>query len=278
MVADKNTPHVRRVRRSGFGRSFLFATALALCATFIAGMRSNVPAAGFCDTKTPTITGTAGDDVLTGTPGPDVIFGLGGNDVIDGLGGDDILCGGDGDDTLRGGDGLDFIYGNAGADILEGQGGDDGLFGGAGDDTLDGGSGNDRLEGEDGNDVLHGGDGDQDELLGGAGDDTIDGGPGAFDRAMFGGAPGPVVVRLAAGTATGEGTDTLIAVESVSGSSFDDDIEGDSGRNSFGVGPGNDTIRGGDGADHLIGGKRPPRRPRGRRHVHSRRHGLRSAG
>jgi len=49
-----------------------------------------------CQTLTPTIVGTEGDDTITGTNGDDIIFGLGGNDTVDGGRGDDIICGGPG--------------------------------------------------------------------------------------------------------------------------------------------------------------------------------------
>jgi len=49
------------------------------------------------------------------------------------------------------------------------------------------------------------------------GDDTIDGRGGA-DFASFFASPAPVTVDLAAGTATGEGTDTLTGIENVNGS------------------------------------------------------------
>ena len=89
-----------------------------------------------CDGRVPTITGTAGDDVLRGTTGDDVVMGLGGDDVLEGLNGDDVLCGGAGRDTLLGGNG------------------DDVLLGGFGDDRLDGGRGGDTLTGGPGTDVL----------------------------------------------------------------------------------------------------------------------------
>ena len=102
---------------------------------------------------------------------------------------------------------------------------------------------------------------------GGSGTDTVD----------FGAADGKVVVRLADGTGAGTarqyqeisgqttdlGTDTLRSIENVAGTSFNDDIRGNSSANTLdgrigndlldGRG-GNDVLRGGAGIDTLIGG------------------------
>ena len=86
---------------------------------------SHVPSA--CD-ETPTIVGTAGDDVLVGTSDDDVIVGLGGNDTIDGLGGIDLICGNEGNDDIDGGPGIDGLVGGPGDDRLDGSESTD-LFG-----------------------------------------------------------------------------------------------------------------------------------------------------
>ena len=150
----------------------------------------------------PTITGTAGDDVLPGTIGvDDTIDGLAGNDTIDGFtgndtllgrngndiinggagndkilggNGNDVLDGSDDDDTVRGGDGDDIVLGRNGSDTLRGDAGQDFMYGGADDDFMFGGIGSDLLEGGNGNDVLDGGEG-ADALLGGLGDDVLRG-------------------------------------------------------------------------------------------------------
>jgi Ca2+-binding RTX toxin-like protein len=100
-----------------------------------------------CGGLTPTILGTAGDDILSGAGGADVIAGLGGNDTISGLGGNDIICGGEGNDTLNGGNGNDQLFGGPGDDILNGGNGNDLLDGGAGADALTGNVGNDTCDG-----------------------------------------------------------------------------------------------------------------------------------
>lgn len=95
---------------------------------------------------TPTMTGTAGADVLDGGHDNDnIIMGLGGNDKITGHDGNDTLYGGDGNDTLYGYWGDDNLLGEIGNDILNGSAGNDRLTGGAGIDKLTGGSGHDTF-------------------------------------------------------------------------------------------------------------------------------------
>lgn len=104
-----------------------------------------------------------------------------------------------------------------------------------------------------GNDVLVGGD-DNDTLNGGSGDDSLDGGNGT-DTANYSSAVAGVVANLSAGTASGgAGSDTLTAIENISGSSFADTLTGDSGVNTLVGGAGNDVINGGGDADTLDGG------------------------
>jgi VCBS repeat-containing protein len=199
----------------------------------------------------PTGGATLGDDIgqgiitnddfaINGTAGPDSLFGTGGDDVINGLAGDDDLSGLGGNDLLNGGDDSDFLLGGAGDDILNGDAGIDVLDGGADNDTLSGGLDHDLLTGGDGNDMLSGGDGD-DYLRGGTlntgglGDDVLDGGAG-YDRAGFftyTGGVGVTVSLLLQGSAqnTGQGNDTLIGIENLSGTSFGDTLTGDGGDN-----------------------------------------------
>ena len=91
----------------------------------------------------------------------------------------------------------------------------------------------------------------------------IDGGTGDFDFAEFFFVTQDLVIDLGTGTATGEGNDTLIGIESARGGSGDDEIFGASGNNSLegNIGndvlrgaAGNDTLTGGDGDDQLFGG------------------------
>lgn len=130
------------------------------------------------------------------------------------------------------------------------------ITGTAGNDTLEGTADADEMNGLAGDDILRGGAGD-DYIQGGPGNDTIDGGAsssGWADFVGYGGATVGVTVDLAAGTATdGQGgTDSLISIEGVHDSSFDDNIKGDAGRNHFRLGLGNDILDGRDGLDHVL--------------------------
>lgn len=197
------------------------------------------------------VTGTDFNDLLfgfDGDPGGDpTVFerfeGLAGVDIIDGRGGIDLLSHTlspigvtiDLTDTTLNDDG----FGNR--DIffnIEGVEGSD--FG-------------DRLRGDANANVLLGGDGD-DNLNGAGGDDQLDGGAGidVFDASAE---SARVIVDLDAGTATGGagGTDTLVNIENVLGSDFNDILTGDDAANELRGDVGADTLRGGGNADRLIG-------------------------
>ncbi len=191
-----------------------------------------------------TITGTPGNDTLNGTAGNDVICGLGGNDRMDGRAGNDVIRGGAGADTGDGGDGNDTILGEAGNDtVLDGQAGKDVVLGGAGHDKMVGGLGNDSLQGEAG----------RDWLIPGEGNDILDGGPDQ-DEADFKDSPAAVQVDLTAGTASGEGSDTLAGIEQVMGSANGDVLLGSAGDDELKGYRGNDQIDGRAGNDFIDGG------------------------
>jgi hypothetical protein len=101
-----------------------------------------------CNGLTPTIVGSALNNIINGTSGRDVIQALGGSDTINGLGGDDVICGHDGLDKIYGGDGDDWIDGGASNDDLNG---------GDGDDFIDGGLHNDSIRGDGGRDTCRSG-------------------------------------------------------------------------------------------------------------------------
>lgn len=142
--------------------------------------------------------------------------------------------------------------------VLLGTTGHDSLPGTAGDDSIEGGAGNDTLLGLDGNDTLRGGAG-SDLLVGGSGSDVLDGGEidfwapfdrSDYNRVRFDGALEGVVVDLEQGVAQdGQGgTDTLVSINAVVGTSFGDRLTG-SGTNGrvelFEPGEGDDTVDGG---------------------------------
>lgn len=215
-----------------------------------------------------TVRGLGGNDRICGGTGDDRLYGEKGSDRIDGGAGNDTILGDRGGDKLSGGEGGDYIDGQKGSDEIDGGAGDgDRLFGDKGNDTMDGGPGNgdeldgglgdEKLEtggegdgdiviGNLGTDNLSGGPGNGDVIRGDGGIDTIDGGGGDQDIASFATSPKPgVVVSLAAGTATGDGHDTIRDIDDVVGSPFDDTVTGNDGTNRIDGGPGNDDLNGG---------------------------------
>lgn len=180
------------------------------------------------------------------------------NDRIIATGWTHDIDGGKGNDFIDKTRGRGNVYGSEGNDVIVGNGT---LDGGAGNDEITGGPDNDLLVGYSGNDVLSGGGGNDlilpDMAIGGAtagtGNDTIDGGPGE-DNVDFGNAPAPMTVDLVAGTAQGEGTDTLSNVEDIGGSySHPNTIRGDASDNTLWGGIADDTLSGAGGNDTLMG-------------------------
>ncbi|WP_449441071.1 retention module-containing protein [Pseudomonas migulae] len=138
---------------------------------------------------------------------------------------------------------------------LAGTAGDDVLVAGTGDNVINAGDGNDVLTAGAGNNELHG-DAGNDLLYSGAGNDLLDGGTG-LDTASYLHATAGVKVDLSllgAQNTLGAGTDTLTAIENLTGSNFDDTLTGDNHNNIITGGLGNDVLNGGGGDDLLIGG------------------------
>lgn len=211
-----------------------------------------------------------------------------GHDVLHGDAGHDVIYGGLGNDQIHGGADNDEIYGDDGNDVLNGDAGEDRLQGGAGADTLDGGADDDIIYGDyknpdasDGNDILNGGDG-NDMLYGNGGADTLDGGAGK-DRLyggdgddlfissagvdlMYGGGGVNTVDYSAEGAGVkavlgeryaidgGGSRDTLIDMNHVIGSAFNDRIEGNADSNILTANAGRDVVLGGYGDDTVFGG------------------------
>jgi Ca2+-binding RTX toxin-like protein len=188
--------------------------------------------------------GSNRDDTLRGDDAVNNIVG-GFGDTIEGRGGNDIL---DGDTRFQG---TIITYASAPAAVVVDLGSGT-ATGGAGNDQIRfhpgfvrGSDFNDRItckqtgfdacffDGRRGNDILTGGP-NGDDLTGNLGNDTIDG-RGDLDIANFTNSA-DVTVNLAAGTATGHGTDTVTSIEAVF------------------TGPGNDTIIGGSPGDQLLAG------------------------
>ena len=144
------------------------------------------------------------------------------------------------------------ITGDAGDNVLTGTGESDLIEGLAGNDTIYGLAGEDGLYGGDGDDALFGGEGD-DALGGGLGDDRLDGGAGN-DRASYYFATSGVTVNLnlqGAAQNTGQGLDTLISIENLEGSPFDDVLIGDDNANILRSVRGSDILVGGGGNDTI---------------------------
>jgi Ca2+-binding RTX toxin-like protein len=175
--------------------------------------------------------------------------------------------------TLLGAAAVDAT-GNALDNLIEGNAGDNVLVGGAGVDTvsyrsaaagvvvnLDAtldtlGAGTDtileveNIAGSSFDDTLTG-NGGNNEIEGGPGDDLIDGGAGE-DRASYATATAAVTVNLgvtAPQNTRGAGLDTLLNMEKVAGSPFDDRLIGDAGANVLDGRAGADTLSGGRGDD-----------------------------
>jgi Ca2+-binding RTX toxin-like protein len=217
-----------------------------------------------------TVNGTNGADSLSGTSGIDTINGLNGNDTLKGFGGADRLDGGNGIDTAS--------YFNSatgvGANLATGRGiggdadGDtllniENLVGSSFNDTLTGDDNNNELIGLEGNDILKGGGG-ADRLGGGAGDDILKGGGGSdelnggagSDTADYSNSPDFVVIDFTTGFAgVGDASfDTLISIENITGSAFNDRLTGDHQANAIKAGAGDDQVRAFEGDDWVDGG------------------------
>ncbi len=200
------------------------------------------------------VTGGAGADILIGGNGDDTLTGGAGNDLLDGGPGDDRLDGGAGNDTVS--------YANATSYVVVNlqTAGPQNTFG-AGTDTLTGienviGSAySDILMASNAGSVLQGGGG-PDILDAGAGNDTLDGGSG-YDEANYTAATSGVTVSLAVSGPQhtgGSGTDTLISIEGLTGSAFNDMLTAAPGYSQLYGAGGADTLITGLGTDYLDGG------------------------
>lgn len=209
-----------------------------------------------------TISGNAGGDTLSVAGGDgtgEAVAGIpvaGGadDDLVKAVAGGSDIAGGDGSDTL------DYSAANqVRADLSLGVGqpvvdpldtsvldtivGVENLVGTLGEDALIGNGSANTLMGGGGNDVLDGR----------KGDDTLDGGNGR-DTADFAQINKAVSVDLKKGTASGQGSTTLISIEHVIGSDRGDVIRGNGSRNTLTGGDGRDEIHGQAGRDRIVGG------------------------
>ncbi|WP_414160014.1 type I secretion C-terminal target domain-containing protein [Pseudomonas sp. BNK-44-b] len=98
--------------------------------------------------------------------------------------------------------------------------------------------------------------GGDDLLISGPGNDLLDGGPGN-DTASYASATAGVTVDLGhagAQNTGGAGLDTLVSIENLIGSDYNDTLIGNDGDNVLSGGLGDDILIGGGGNDILIGG------------------------
>lgn len=238
----------------------------------VGGLRSNIGI--YTSTIIENAIGGSANDNITGNNANNLLDGRAGDDTLNGGLGNDNLIGGVGNDTLDGGTGYDAaLYSDATSGVTVnlaltsaqnvggGRGSDtlisiENLAGSRYADKLTGNSAGNDLRGDAGNDELIGGAG-NDVVHGGAGDDRLDGGSGT-DTANYSDATGAVTVNLALTAAQsvggGRGIDTLISIESLIGSRYNDQLTGNSGSNMLNGGAGNDTLNGGGGNDTLFGG------------------------
>ncbi|MEF8756276.1 MAG: hypothetical protein V5B60_20455 [Accumulibacter sp.] len=200
-------------------------------------------------------------DTLTGDGRANRLDGANGNDTLNGGAGDDVLDGGLGADSLIGGDGSDSYYvDNAGDSVSETSssatsGGTDQVFSALAAYTLTGNVENGRILAVGAASLS--GNGLDNLLEAGTGNNTLDGGGGNDTVSYLYGASSGVSVSLAiagAQTTGGSGSDTLIAIENLSGSSHDDTLTGDGNANRLSGAQGNDLLDGGFGNDTLDGG------------------------
>jgi serralysin len=226
-------------------------------------------------------TGAGNDTITAGTAGYRTYFDKGGVDTIDlsqyvngatlhmgeQIIGADHLVGvamsnADALTASRGGDAaavrwfygeFENAVGSPGSDTLYDNSLANSINGGAGNDTISASGGNDSLFGGTGNDMLNGGVG-SDYLVGGAGNDHLDGGADA-DMVDYSSAASGVQVNLALGAASGgAGSDSLVGIEYVQGSNFNDVLVGSAKPGLLLGGSGNDRLEGGAGLDTLDGG------------------------
>jgi Ca2+-binding RTX toxin-like protein len=209
------------------------------------------------------ITGNAAANFLSGGAGDDVLAGAGGADQLNGDAGDDTMDGGSGIDTMSGGDGSDTYYvDNAGDVVTE----TNALASGGIDQVVTSVSYTLAANVEElvllGGSINGTGNALNNLIIAGSGLNAIDGGAGidtlSFETATTSGTTGVTLTLGAAGvktTAAGiSGADTVINIENLIGSDYNDTLSGNAGVNVINGGEGNDVLNGMGGNDVLAGG------------------------
>lgn len=215
-----------------------------------------------------TLEDVAGNTGLAGYWSFSVAGGTSGNDTVTGGTTDDILAGGNGDDSLYGGTGDDTLSGGSGNDTLSGGVGNDIYVIDIYDSIVEDASGgidtvmanfsctlgnyfeNLLLSGYEnfyaiGNSL--------DNILGGNSGNNLINGMDGFNFVSYELAQSTygVTVDLSITTQqyTGDGYDTLLNIQGIIGSRYNDQLTGDTNNNRFEGGSGDDVINGGAGVD-----------------------------
>lgn len=188
-----------------------------------------------------------GDNVLDGSGGTDTVsylYGATSGVTVDLSLASSQGTSGSGTDTLISIENLD---GSKYADTLTGSSNSNYLRGREGSDRIDsGGSGYNSLIGDAGNDYL----------ISGTGNDVLNGGTGTDTVSYYSYATEGVTVKLDVTTAQstgGGGTDTLISIERLYGTNFDDELYGNGASNYLRGYNGNDILDGRGGDDTMRG-------------------------
>ena len=188
------------------------------------------------------LTGSAFDDILTGSTAANVLIGLDGDDTLIGGAGADTMVGGLGNDTYVVDNTGDVVTESANEGIDTVQAAVTYTLAANVENLTQTGNGNINGTGNTLDNVIVG-NGGNNILAGLAGADTLDGGAGT-DTASYAASSSGVTVSLAAGTASGGDAqgDTLINIENLTGSGFNDTLEGTGANNVLSGGAGTDTV------------------------------------
>ena len=217
------------------------------------------------------------DYIVDGNGGNDTITTGSGADTVDGGTGDDTIQTNDGNDVVDGNDGNDRISTGSGDDVVDGGIGDDVIAPGVGTDTVDGGTGSNTLTYENvttggvtvntsgtsgsvaGTGVtdsftniaaISGTDLFSDTFYGDSSDNIFDG-LGGTDLLDYSSEGDAVSVDLSNESASGTtiGNDTVVNMENIIGTIYDDTLIGNDSNNTIDALAGNDLIDDGAGND-----------------------------
>ena len=196
------------------------------------------------------LTGTNYNDSLRGNSDNNVLIGLLGSDLLDGRGGADTMIGGGGSDT--------YYVDNAG-DVVEETdansttGSSDIVYSQIANYTLSSNVENGVINTNSAANMT--GNALNNSLHAGGGDNIIDGGDGS-DTLYYSKSTAAVSVNLSLSGAQatgGSGNDTLMNIEHIVGSNYNDTLTGNAISNYLNGGSGNDVLDGGAGSDNLNG-------------------------